>query len=531
MKDKKKLNKKVVFGGISLVILIFIILGYFLIEEEEVVQNVRVGNVSSSVYDNYTGETVVVDKDVKKQVDLKIVEKREEATESKSTNIEHIPVDAKYISVKDGVDIKDFFKDEFIPCVTSDYDENGFHCLTGFNREGFNKAGVDINGFGEDGCNEKGFNILGDKCANYVEPVVEDCIDGADEFGNLCGEFEKFYDQDGCDEDGLNIDGEPCKVADVVKVAKKIEPICLSEDECLDRSRYMVSLDEEERVWYENRLSRKTSAFAMLTENKPRVSFKIKPKESFVTYVEPTVDAGDEDVAGGNDDKPDFTQTVNDSIQIPTGTMLNVKWKSDINSDYGGTVRAVITGGPLSNAEIFGTFSVPFIANVHLPRDKVGIKFDKIVYKRQTIAIDAIGLDSESLNDFIGGKVNNHYVLRWGGLVGSTFLKGLGDAVSSGRESAYGDGSNNIIQSPITGTSDQLKVAFGEVGGELAQIARDQFSRPPTVTINKNSSRGSSFPIVFMSEVIDDRLPMIFSRNEQIEINRRMMLNPNLFKN
>lgn len=528
---KSKINKKIIVGVALLMVLILAFVVVALTDSDDELQNVRVGESSRNVYENYGGETVKVDDEVKKQVDSMVSDKRADSIENKSTNIEHIPVGAEYISVGEGTNIKDFFKDEFIACVTSDYDENGFHCKTGFNREGFNKDKLDVNGFGEDGCNLEGYNILGDKCANFVEPVVEDCIDGLDADGNLCGEFATQYDENGCDENLLNIDGESCIVEDEVieEVEEVFDPICLTEEECIENKRWRVSLTEEERVWYNNRMSNKTNKINELVASRGVPSFRIKDKEAFKTYVEPTVETSPEnDAIGGNNDnsKP---QVVNNEIQIPTGSMINAKLESDINSDYGGTVRATIQGGKLHGSSLYGTFSVPFIANVHLPRDKVGIRFDRLVHNRETFSIEAIGLDAESLNDFVGGKVNNHYVLRWGGLVGSTFLKGLGEAASYGTDEAI-EGSDNVIKNPIKGTSNQLKVAFGEMGSELSQIARDQFTRPPTVTIDKNSSRGASFPVVFMQEVVDPKLPMLFSRTEQQDINRRMMMNPNLYK-
>ena len=220
-------------------------------------------------------------------------------------------------------------------------------------------------------------------------------------------------------------------------------------------------------------------------------------------------------------------QVVNNDIQIPVGGMINARLKADINSDYPGMVRAVVVGGPYHGAELFGTFTVPFIDSPYMPRDKISINFNSLVFKRENYSISAVGLDSASLTDFIGGSVNNHYALRWGGLVASSLVKGIGDSVTMGRESSASSGGNLIATTPITKTSDQLKVGFGEVAGELTQIAREQFSRPPTVTNNKNSASGSLFPVVFLSEVVDDRLPMLFSRSEQVDINRRMMNNYN----
>lgn len=529
MSEKKKLSKKMIVIISSVVVLLFLGAGYALLSgDSEEVFDVKLKTDTKSAYDNYRGEEIDVDPDVKKQINEKMIERRNTSNENKDTNLEYIPLDTKYIDIEDGVNINDFFKDEHIPCITSEYDENGFNCKTGFDRDGFNKDGRDENGFDRDGCGIDGFNILGERCGD-IEIDENPCVDGVDSNGQLCGDYAVKFDENGCTEDGLDADGNVCPAPvepePEPEPEPEIKPICLTEEECIERKRYGVSLDAEEKARYENMLSQKTSALKSLIAGTQPNTFKSKHKTEFKTYVEPEPEK--EEVVENPQDRPQ--QVVNNEIQIPTGSMINAKLVSDINSDYGGTVRVEVVGGPLNGAMMYGSFEVPFIGSVHYPRDKVAIKLDKMVYKRKTYSISAIGLDNETLNDFVGGDVNNHYLLRWGGLIGSNFLKGMGEAVSNNRYGIAGDGSDNIISNPLTGTKDQMKMAAGMVGSELASIAREQFNRPPTVKINRNDHK-ALFPVVFLDEVVDPELPMLFSRNEQQDINMRMMNNPDLFK-
>ena len=265
MSDKKKINKKVIFSGIAAIIVVILVVVFMSIEDEEKEIGVNIKNDSSSVYRNYTGDTIEVDGDVKKQVESKITEKREDSVKNRSTNIEHIPVDAKYIEISNDLDLKDLFKDEFIPCVTSEYDENGFNCKTGFNREGFNKDGIDVNGYNTDGCNEYGLDILGNKCGEQEQPPIDECIDGVDSNGKLCGVYVKN-------------DDEPVVEPVVEEEPVKIKPICLSEDDCLENSRYRISFNDEERVWYENRLKNKMKKINEIIEAKDTTKLRTKAK-------------------------------------------------------------------------------------------------------------------------------------------------------------------------------------------------------------------------------------------------------------
>ena len=146
-----------------------------------------------------------------------------------------------------------------------------------------------------------------------------------------------------------------------------------------------------------------------------------------------------------------------------------------------------------------------------------------MVYSRNTITINAVALDTQSMTDYLSGDVDYHYFTRWGGLIAANVLKGIGRAVATQGTTASNDGSGLVYAQPITATGDQLKVAAGEVGNELSTIARQQFDRPPTVT----KDQGEMVAIFFMDELNDDRVPMIFNSREMIDIAEKSKLNPN----
>lgn len=539
---------------------------------------------------SYTGETMTVAPDVKAQKELRIEEDRKVAEKSGKNQLEAVPVDASYIKPNADVNLNDLLTKIDIPCQTSEFNEKGFNCKTGFNKEGFNEAGFDNNGFNKDGCNKDGKDITGKSCGNFLQPKNNACVQklideecdenavkydkaGFDALGydkqgydkqgfNKAGcdrqnyDKEGFhcqtklnrsgFDRNGCDSEGYDKDGFSCTTKlnrdgfdkdgydkdGFDKNGCNRDGFNKDAKPCKEAKRGKVVLGQGEKAWFENELSNKNIAMKEIlkAQEKNELVVTFKKDSDFKTYVEPKEEVADGGTGGGKDTPTtpadDGTPKNNADIEIPTGSMNYATILADINSDYPGMVRAKILGGPLDQAMLIGNYTVPFIEDPYRPRDKIRIAFNQLVYNRITFPISAAGLDTQSMTDYISGDVDYHYLTRWGGLIGANILKGIGKAVATTGTSYSNDGSGTIYQQPITATGDQLKIAAGEVGSELSQIARQQFDRPPTVT----SDRGSMIAIFFLKEINDDRLPMLFNSREQLEMNQKLMMNPQLNK-
>jgi hypothetical protein len=75
--------------------------------------------------------------------------------------------------------------------VESEYDADGYHKVTGFNKEGYNRAGFDANGFNKAGFDKDGYDKNGFDASGF----------------NKAGFDKNGYDKDGYDASGYNKDG------------------------------------------------------------------------------------------------------------------------------------------------------------------------------------------------------------------------------------------------------------------------------------------------------------------------------------
>lgn len=582
--DKKGKKNLFIGGGVvgAIIIIAIFMLSSGGSDETAPILNDTTGSQLTNQNESYDGSTKIIDQEVKEEKTEKIKKNREKAEASKKTNIEAVPVDQEYIKPGENFNPKDVLKEQNVPCVTTEYDEMGFHCKTGLDLSGFDKEGYDKNGFNKQGCNKQGFDISGKPCGNFLNVKNNECLNklianceeskfdenGYDKDGYDAQGFDKQgfnregcdrqnydkegyhcetklnrsgYDRNGCDQNGFDKEGYNCETKlnkdgfdkegydkdGFNKEGCNREGFTKEGKTCKGKD-VKVKLSAEEKLWYNNVLANKNAYYKKIDkeeeENEYSMDITYKNYNEFTTYVEPEEEKNEIALNDNDNEKDKKEEPENDAnIEIPLGAMLYGQIQADMNSDYPGMVRIKALGGPLDQCLMLGEYTVPFIEDPYRPRDKIKITINQMVYQRNSYPINAVALDTKSMTDYITGEVDYHYVTRWGGLIAANVLKGIGKAVATGGQTPTNDGSGLIYQQPITATSDQLKVAAGEVGNELSTIARQQFDRPPTVT----KDQGEMVAIFFMQEVNNDKLPMIFNSREMQEITQKTMLNPN----
>lgn len=589
--EKKKFDKKTLLLGGGLLVIVAVVLFMLMGPKGDNsianVTNANTVNALENQNEKYDGSTKKVDEDVKATKTENIKKQREKAAEKKSTQIESVPLDSEYKKSEGNADIDTLLSAKVVPCITVDYDEFGYHCKTGLDRQGYDREGYDKNGFNKQGCNREGMDINGKPCGAFLNPVKNECLeklmskecngeadlydasgydkDGYDRQGydrqgfNRDGCDRQGYDKDGfscttklnrngfdrngCDKDGYDKEGFSCSTKlnkdgldkegydkDGFNLAGCNREGFTREGKSCKGKGTKVSLSADEKIWYANMLASKTAYFRELDKGQKDYSLELDVKRdgqmqsNILAAEQAAKEKAEKDNTIADNTKPSDPASLNNAdIEIPTGSMLYGQILAGINSDYPGMVRAKVLGGPLDQSQLIGSYAVPFLEDSYRPRDKIKINFDKMIYNRNTFTINAVGLDTQSMTDYLSGDVNNHYFTRWGGLIAANVLKGIGKAVANTNTTASNDGSGLIYSAPITATGDQLKVAAGEVGNELSTIAREQFDRPPTVT----KDQGEMIAIFFMAEINDDRLPMIFNSREVADLAEKSKLNPN----
>lgn len=496
----KKINPKVLIGIVAVFLIGVGGYAYYSMNSKPAV--VAGSNSSISLNggkEKYTGATLNVDEEVKDVLELTNKEKREESSKKGTTRVESAPLDKDFVKLDADTQLTpEQLAVADIPCKTTEYDKDGFNCKTGLDKNGYDKNGFNQYGVDAKGCDKNGLDMYGKSCLTGIvkeQPKNQACLD------KLAIE--------NCDGDNLKkpVSSEVLVPATTIVINNEIEKL-VTEDEANDNKDYAVKFTPQEKVIYDKKLVAKANFLKQVVEynSKPNT-----PVSFTVPYDEPEVVAGNNGT-GNSNNGPSSLPPEALEVQVPVGTTLFTQLLSDLNSDYPGSVRLKVLAGPLRGATLIGSFQVPFLEDTYRPRDKIKIALTTMVYERSSYPINAIGLDYDSFNDYLSGEVDYHYFTRWGGLIASNMLKGLGQSVIASRNTVASDGSGVILTEPITELKDQMKVAAGEVGKELAEKAKNYFDRPPTVTKDKYEQ----IVVWFNNEIKDPRLPMVFSRDEEI---------------
>ncbi|MGJ3493692.1 intracellular multiplication protein IcmE [Piscirickettsia salmonis] len=181
-----------------------------------------------------------------------------------------------------------------------------------------------------------------------------------------------------------------------------------------------------------------------------------------------------------------------------SGAILFAVLDTQLNSDQPGTpVMATIIQGKFKDAKLLGSFK--------REDDKLVISFDhmSLPVLDHSISIKAYAINATTAQNALASDVDNHYLLRYGGLFASAFLQGFGEYFSDTSNSLCNGSTTCIVTSDQTSAATEqtskkaVYSGLGQVGTTLGQQAASEFNRPPTVTLNQGVGMG----ILFMSDV------------------------------
>lgn len=112
----------------------------------------------------------------------------------------------------------------------------------------------------------------------------------------------------------------------------------------------------------------------------------------------------------------------------------------------------------------------------------------------ETVQLEAYAVDPSTSEASVASSVDTHFFSRWGGLVASAFLEGLGSAkrYSGAQSTIYGYGNDTTDQMVWNEYSveDQAWIAAGKVGEKAGKIFEKGFDRPPTVRLESGTPVG-----------------------------------------
>src|SRR5262249_29437590 len=130
--------------------------------------------------------------------------------------------------------------------------------------------------------------------------------------------------------------------------------------------------------------------------------------------------------------------------------------------------------------------------------DRIGLNFT--LMNNDTWAtsksVNAYAIDPDTARSVMASSVDNHYFLRYGLIMATSFLQGYSSAITNA-------GTTSVTSAGISSTHDalnpssKLMVGLGQIGQTMSNQTQNYINVPPTVRINAGVGLG----ILFMSDL------------------------------
>jgi type IV secretory pathway VirB10-like protein len=176
------------------------------------------------------------------------------------------------------------------------------------------------------------------------------------------------------------------------------------------------------------------------------------------------------------------------SLNIKPGDLLYAVIDTGVNSDVPSAVMATVSAGQYRNTRLLGKFQ--------RFDERLVLAFSRAILPNgQDLQLEAYAVDPATSEASVASSVNTHFFSRWGGLVASAFLEGLGTAkrYSGAQSTIYGTTSGETTDQMVWSTyspADQAWIAAGKVGEKAGKVMERNFDRPPTVYLDSGTPVG-----------------------------------------
>lgn len=176
------------------------------------------------------------------------------------------------------------------------------------------------------------------------------------------------------------------------------------------------------------------------------------------------------------------------AVGLKPGDLLYAIVDVSVNSDVPSAVLATVTSGTYRNARLMGGFQ--------RHDERLVLAFNRVVLPSgDTVQLEAYAVDPSTSEASVASSVDTHFFSRWGGLVASAFLEGLGSAkrYSGAQSTIYGNANGESTDQMVWNTysvGDQAWIAAGKVGEKAGKIFEKGFERPPTVRLESGTPVG-----------------------------------------
>lgn len=177
------------------------------------------------------------------------------------------------------------------------------------------------------------------------------------------------------------------------------------------------------------------------------------------------------------------------------GDVMYAVLTTEVDTDVPGPIMATLVSGKLKGARLIGSFTQA--------GESAQISFNSISLPKlsRSSGIQAIAVDADTAKTALASEVDHHYLLRYGSLFASSFLKGFSNAITN-EGSTVTNGDSTVQTISKKSNNERVMIGLGEVGTEYAKSMSSNFERPITVKVKK----GTGFGLLFVS---DTKIPLV----------------------
>lgn len=213
-------------------------------------------------------------------------------------------------------------------------------------------------------------------------------------------------------------------------------------------------------------------------------------------FMESLADSSD-DFSDFSDD--DFSSDDSDSsdsagaILVPAGEIEYAQMITEANSDIPGPVLALVASGPLRGSRLIGAFSVV--------DEYLSLTFNQVIYKGQSVGIDAIAIDPKTTLPGMATDVDHRYLRRVLLPAAAAFVEGAASAISqSGLTTVSVEGSTVSEDSQEPSSKQEIASGLEEAGQEVRELIDEEADNTKVLV---RIEKGTPLGVLFLQPVTE----------------------------
>lgn len=216
-------------------------------------------------------------------------------------------------------------------------------------------------------------------------------------------------------------------------------------------------------------------------------------------FIDALTAASDEDFSDFDDsdfDDGGFDDTPMATPLVPAGEIEYGQMITEANSDVPGPVLALITSGPLRGSRLIGSF------NVQEQGDMLSLTFNTVVYKGQSIGVEAIAIDPKTTLPGMATDVDHRYLRRVILPAAAAFIEGAASAISqSGLTTVTVEGSTVAENSQSPNSRQEIASGIEEAGEEVRDMIEEEADNTKVLV---RIETGTPLGILFLQPVMEE---------------------------